>query len=121
MLSFKKKSINVSVFGCAGSLLLCGLLSSCGVWAYFGGFSCRLTGSGHLGGRNCGPWAQLLELLALSTDSILECTALVALQPVGIFPDQGSNLCFLHQQVDSLPLSHWGNPQRFLKSKVSFL
>ena len=25
----------------------------------------------------------------------------------GIFPTQGSNLCFLHWQTDSLPLSHW--------------
>ena len=28
----------------------------------------------------------------------------------GIFPDQGSNPCFLHWQVDSLPLSHQGSP-----------
>ena len=28
----------------------------------------------------------------------------------GIFPDQGSNLCPLHWQVDSLPLDHQGNP-----------
>ena len=26
-----------------------------------------------------------------------------------IFPDQGLNLCLLHQQVDSLPLSHQGS------------
>ena len=29
----------------------------------------------------------------------------------GIFPDQGSNLCLLHWQVDSLPLSHQGRPK----------
>ena len=28
----------------------------------------------------------------------------------GIFPDQGSNPCLLHWQVDSLPLSHEGSP-----------
>ena len=28
----------------------------------------------------------------------------------GIFPTQGSNLCFLHWQADSLPLSHKGSP-----------
>ena len=28
----------------------------------------------------------------------------------GIFPDQGSNLCLLHWQVESLPLSHQGSP-----------
>ena len=32
----------------------------------------------------------------------------------GIFPDQGSNPCLLHWQVDSVPLSHQGSPL-FLK------
>ena len=27
----------------------------------------------------------------------------------GIFPDEGSNLCLLHWQLDSLPLSHHGS------------
>ena len=27
----------------------------------------------------------------------------------GIFPTQGSNLCLLHGQIDSLPLSHLGS------------
>ena len=31
----------------------------------------------------------------------------------GIFPDRGSNLCLLHRQVDSLPLSHQGSPHKF--------
>ena len=30
----------------------------------------------------------------------------------GTFPDQGSNLLLLHRQVDCLPLSHQGSPQR---------
>ena len=30
------------------------------------------------------------------------------------FPDQGSNLCPLHWQVDSLPLDHQGSPKRIL-------
>ena len=29
----------------------------------------------------------------------------------GIFPDQGSNLCLLHWQMDSLPLSYQGSPE----------
>ena len=29
----------------------------------------------------------------------------------GIFPHQGSNLCLLHWQADSLPLSHQGSPE----------
>ena len=32
----------------------------------------------------------------------------------GIFPTQGSNLSLLYWQVDSLPLSHLGNPCRFM-------
>ena len=32
----------------------------------------------------------------------------------GIFPDQGSNLCLLYWQVDSLPLSHQGSPENKL-------
>ena len=35
----------------------------------------------------------------------------------GIFPDQGSNLCLLHWQADSLLLSHQGSPRRALKEK----
>ena len=31
--------------------------------------------------------------------------------PRGIFPTQESNLSLLHQQVDSLPLSHLGSPR----------
>ena len=30
----------------------------------------------------------------------------------GIFPTQGLNLCLLRRQVDSLPLSHLGSPNR---------
>ena len=40
---------------------------------------------------NCGTW--------------LTCS-----EACGISPDQGSNLCFLHWQADSLPLSHQGSP-----------
>ena len=36
---------------------------------------------------------------------VLSCSA-----AHGIFPDQGSNWCPLHCQVDSLPLSHQGSP-----------
>ena len=37
----------------------------------------------------------------------------------GIFPDQGLNLCLLHWQVDSLPLSHLGSPVRVDKASDS--
>ena len=51
-----------------------------------------------------------------STGLIVVEQGLVALQHVGIFPDQESNPCLLHCQVDSLSLSHRGSP-----SKPSFL
>ena len=38
----------------------------------------------------------------------------------GIFPDQGSNSCLLHQQTDSLPLSHLRNPLDNLEPSNSF-
>ena len=34
----------------------------------------------------------------------------------GIFLTQGSNMCLLHRQADSLPLSHLGNLQISYKS-----
>ena len=36
----------------------------------------------------------------------------------GIFLVQGSNLCFLHWQADSLPLSHQGSPEMQLIFKI---
>ena len=32
-----------------------------------------------------------------------------------IFPTQGLNPCLLHWQADSLPLSHLGSPELFLR------
>ena len=40
---------------------------------------------------------------------------------MGIFLSQGSHLCLLHWQVDSLPLSHPGSPTHFLKCSSRFL
>ena len=57
----------IFIFGCAGSLLLCGLFSSfreqglvfsCGVWAsHCGGFSCGLWALGHEGFSSYSPQA----------------------------------------------------------------
>ena len=44
-----------------------------------------------------------------STGSIVH--GLSCSKTCGLFLDQGSNPCLLHQQVDSLPLSHQGSPQ----------
>ena len=55
-------------------------------------------------------------LLLRRTDSRCAGSVVVAHGPscsvaCGIFPDQGSNPCPLHQQADSQPLRHQGNPK----------
>ena len=39
----------------------------------------------------------------------------------GIFPDQGLNLCLLHWQVDSLPVSHQGSPSLLTFMHILYL
>ena len=51
-----------------------------------------------------GPWRW-------STGSITVVRWLSCSRACGIFPDQGSNLCLLPWQLDSLPLSHQGSPE----------
>ena len=64
-----------------------GLLSHCGSQTpHYGGFC------------GCGAWA--LGASGVVADTLSYSAA------SGIFPDQGSNLCFLHWQADSLTLSH---------------
>ena len=46
------------------------------------------------------------------TGSVVVVLGLSCSAALGIFPDQGSNLCLLYWQVDSLPLSHQGSPGR---------
>ena len=75
-------------------LLLCGVFSSCSVQAFHGsGFSSS-------GAQALGHVASVIVAHALS------CPA-----ARGIFPNQGSKLCLLHWQADSLPWSHQGSPQ----------
>ena len=45
-----------------------------------------------------------------STGSVVMARRLSCSASCGIFPDQGSYLCLLHWQADSLPLSHQGSP-----------
>ena len=91
--SIKKKK-SICLFGCAGSWLLRGLFSSWGAQA------------SHCGGSSCGSRA---------LGSVLVATGVSCSLAWDIFPDQGSNLCLLHWQEDSWPLSHWGSPCLFLK------
>ena len=73
--------------GCSKQRLLC----SCGAWvSHFSGFSC-------------------FGVLALDMQApIVVAHGLSCSNAHGIFPDQGLNLCLLHLQVGSLPLSHQG-------------
>ena len=95
-------------FCCAGSSLLHRLFSSCGEWrllsscgvqaSYCSGFSCcQVQTVGHTGFSSCGTWAQELWF----PGSIAVAQGLGCSMACGIFPDQGSNLCLLHWQVDS--------------------
>ena len=52
------------------------------------------------------------------TGSTLVVHGLSCSEARGIFPDQGSNPCLLHWQLDSLPLSHQGSPS--LSFKIPF-
>ena len=44
------------------------------------------------------------------TGSVVVASRLCCPEACGIFPHQGSNLCILHWQADSLPWSHQGSP-----------
>ena len=50
--------------------------------------------------------ASLVAELWIVVTHVLSCY-----MACGIFPDQGLNMCLLHWQVDSLPLSHQGSPE----------
>ena len=103
------------IFGCAGSLLLCGL-SLVAVRGLLVSVPARVPEQRLPGAESseavaherssCGSWA--LEL-RLSSPEIC-----------GIFPDQGLNPCFLHWQANSLPLSHQGSPLFFFWWPVPF-
>ena len=56
---------------------------------------------GHSG---CSSWAPEHRIYRYGAWTQLLCA------DCGIFPDQDSNPCLLHRQVDSLPLSHQGSP-----------
>ena len=111
------------IFGCAGSSLQRGLVSSWGeqglLSAVVSGFSwqwlllLQSTGSRAHGLSSCGCWALEHGLNIRDACHGLHCSV-----AWGVFPDQGLNLCLFHWQADSLPLSHQGSPsyQPFVSS-----
>ena len=106
--SFKKLFIYLLfIFGVGGGAVL-GLCCckqtffTCNKWRLFS--SCRVWAS-HCGGFSCCR-LQALECLG----SVVVAHGFSCPLACGIFPDQGSNLCPLHQQVDSQLLDHQGSP-----------
>ena len=105
----------VCFFGCARSSLPCRLslvalrggssLFWCLASLCSGLFGWSMDSRVH-GLSSCSPWP-------LSTGSIAVIHRLSCFVACGIFLDQGSNLCLLHQQMDSLPLNHQGSPTVF--------
>ena len=107
---FKKSFIYLCIiFGCAESPLLCGLfpfVASGGrsVVAVASLVEGGLRGMPHQHVFSCGGRA-LRHAASARAARGLSCSAIR-----GIFPDQGSNPCLLHWQVDSPPLSYQGSP-----------
>ena len=101
--------------GCTGSSLLHGRFSSCGgqgddslfaVHRLFIAVASLVAPHG-LWGRK----ASVVAALRLwSTGSVVVVHGLSCSAACGIFLDQRSNLCLLHWQADSLPLSHQRSP-----------
>ena len=75
--------------------------SSCGEWCLLS--SCGARASHCSGFSRGGAWA-LAHVGSVAVVLGLSCST-----ACGIFPDQGLNLCLLHWQADSLPLSHQGS------------
>ena len=114
------------IFGCIGSSLLhvgflqlgqAGATLSSGTWAsHCAGFSC--CGAQALGMRASVVVARRLQ----SAGSVVVAHRLSCSAACGIFPDQGSNPCPLHWQVDSYVLRYQGSPSQWslMKSTLVF-
>ena len=68
------------------------------------------TGSRLTGFSGCNTWVHQLQ----STGSVFVLQGFSCSVACGIFPDQGSNPCPLHWQVDAYPLHHQGSPRQSL-------
>ena len=91
----------------------------CWVFVSVQGLSLVAASGGHSSSR-CAGLSLSRPLLLRSTGSRRAGSVIVAHGPshsaaCGILPDQGSNPCPLHWQVDSQPLCHQGSPAKFLQ------
>ena len=107
-------SLIAIICSCAGSLLLRGLSPSCGEWELL--CSCGAWASHHDGFSWCGVQALGRQASVAATPGLWSTGSTVVGQGpscsvvCGIFPDQGSNPCFLYSEANSLLLSHQGSP-----------
>ena len=107
----------MNLFDCAGSLLLCGLCSSCSGQA-FRRCSFSYCWAQALQCSGCSSWntrIPSLRLRALGQGSVVAVDGLSCPAARGIFLGQGLNPCLLHWQTDSLPMSHQGSPKMCFK------
>ena len=96
------------IFGCAGSSWVCRLFCSCGEWGLLSNCGCGpfVTMASPLWSTcSSASWFQLQH-----TGSVVVSNGLSCSRAFEFFPNQGSNLCLLHRQADSLPLNHWEAP-----------
>ena len=88
-----------------------GLFSSCSKWRSGSTLGCGAQVAGYSDFSCCGTWALGAQASAVvafglqSAGSVVEAHRLSCSMAYGIFLDQGSNLCLLHWQAYSLPLS----------------
>ena len=102
-------------FGHAGSSWLRGFSSSCGEQGLLS--ICTAWALGH---RGCVGSAAVAPGL-YSTSSAIVMPRLSCSAASGIFSNQGSSLCLLHWQVDSLPLSYQGHPLTLCRTPTSWI
>ena len=119
------------IFGRAGSSLLLGVFSSCeqGLLSPRGVRASHWDGASRGGAQAYRTQAPLAGARGLRSrgsrapEHRLGCCGkgLSCSAACGIFPDQGSNPCLLHCQVDSLSLSHQGSPEKLNFEKVRII
>ena len=96
----------------------------CWVFVSGRGLSLVAASGGHSSSR-CAGLSLSRPLLLRGTGSRRTGSVVVAHGPscsaaCGIFPDQGSNPCSLHQQADSQPLCHQGSPCGHIFLKIAW-
>ena len=86
----------------------------CWVFVSVQGLSLVAASGGHSSSRCAGlslSWPPLLRSIgSRCAGSVVVAHGPSCSAACGILPDQGSNLCALHQQADSQPLHHQGSP-----------